>query len=394
MGTTRMRRVVRQVAVAALATTLLTGVAESHADAGPDRADLRKALQETIDSGFTGIQMRVRDQQGEWVGAAGARELGKAEQPPKDGKFRAGSATKAFVAVMVLRLVAEGKVGLDAAAADYLPDLGMDRRITVRMLLQHTSGIFNTTGEYFPGGRYEPGIPWEGKAWVDNRFHTYAPEELARMALSKPPRFAPGTDWNYSNTNYVLARLLIEKVTGSSYVDELQRRILGPLGLRDTVAPEASPEIAEPHAHAYYKYEDAGQWQTIDVSRQNPSWVSQGGDMISTTEDLSNFFAALLGGKLLPAPLLAEMIKPHSTPDPAMGYGLGLEVRDSGCVGTVVAADGGVQGYGTLLRGTLDGGKIMAASLTFVDADVAHAPVQAEQQAWQRLPREAFCGGQ
>ncbi|WP_406230453.1 serine hydrolase domain-containing protein [Nocardia sp. NBC_01009] len=401
----RIPRVFRRVAVTALAATLLTGAAAlglatadnpavPDAPAGQDRPELQQAIQEIVDAGITGVQLRIHDQRGEWVGSAGVRELGQAAKPPTDGRFRIGSATKTFYSTVVLQLVAEGKIGLDAPAADYLPEFGLDRRITVRMLLQHTSGLFNYTGEYYPDGTVAAGIPWQGKEWVDNRFHNYPPEELVRLALSKPTRFEPGTDWSYSNTNYALARLLIEKVTGSSHAEEIQRRILRPLELSDTVVPGASPEIAEPHAHGYYKYEDAGQWKTIDVTRQNPSWISAGGDMISTTEDLHTFFSGLLGGKLLPAALLAEMSKGHPTPDPKMSYGLGLEVRTVDCGGTVLSSDGGVQGYGTLLRSTADGSRTLEASLTYVDADQQHAPVEAQLNALQRLTNEGFCGGQ
>ncbi|CAM5730593.1 hypothetical protein SALBM311S_00463 [Streptomyces alboniger] len=155
--------------------------------------------------------------------------------------------------------------------------------------------------------------------------------------MSKPARFKPGTDWSYSNTNYVLARLLIEKVTGHTFAEEMQRLILGPLGLSDTVVPDTSPEIPEPHTHAYYRYEDSGRQKTVDVTRQNPSWIATGGDMISTTQDLHTFISALMGGKLLPA-LLAEMCKPH----PKVGYGLGVFVQDSGeNGGTVITHNGG-----------------------------------------------------
>ena len=142
----------------------------------------------------------------------------------------------------MLKLVAEGRIGLDTPAADHLPEFGLDQRITVRMLLQHTSGVFNFTGEYYDDGTFAPGIPatTAGQEWVDNRFKTYRPEELVRLALSKPARFEPGTDWSYSNTNYVLARLLIEKVTGHSFAEEMQRLILGPLGLSGTVVPTPS----------------------------------------------------------------------------------------------------------------------------------------------------------
>ncbi|WP_268745061.1 serine hydrolase domain-containing protein [Paenibacillus sp. FSL H8-457] len=152
--------------------------------------------------------------------------LGEEAKPPTNGHFRIGSNIKTFTSTVMLQLVAEGRIGLDEPAVDYLPEFGLDRRITVRMLLQHTSGVFNFTGKYYEDGTVMPGIPWQGQEWVDNRFKTYRPEELVRLALSKPVRFEPGTDWSYSNTNYVLARLLIEKVTGSSLAEEMQRLIL------------------------------------------------------------------------------------------------------------------------------------------------------------------------
>ncbi|MEV0346510.1 serine hydrolase domain-containing protein [Nonomuraea sp. NPDC050680] len=357
---------------------------------GQDRPELRQAIEEIVDSGFTGVQLRVHDERGEWVGSAGVRELGQSEKPPTNGWFRIGSATKTFVATLVLQLVAEGKIGLDTPADDYLPEFGLDRRITVRMLLQHTSGVFNYTGEYFEDGTVVPGVTWAGQAWVETRFKTYQPEELVRLALSKPARFEPGTDWSYSNTNYVLARLLIEKVTGRSFAEELRRLILEPLGMSDTMAPGTSTEIPEPHAHSYYRYEEAGQEKTVDVTSQNPSWISAGGDMISTTRDLHTFFSALQGGKLLPAPLLAEMRKP----DPKIGYGLGVFVQDTGPDGgTVFHHNGGIAGYATLMYSSPDGGKTMTASVTYAD-DAAMSQAGAFQKAVQRLIDEVFCGGQ
>jgi D-alanyl-D-alanine carboxypeptidase len=383
-------RFVRRVGAIALTATLLAGVATGAAAAGQNRPELQEAIQAFVDAGFAGVQMRVHDQRGDWAGSAGVRKLGRTAKPPANGLFRIGSNTKTFTATLVLHLVAEGKIGLDAPVADYLPQFTLDRRITVRMMLQHTSGVFSFTGEYYEDGTVVPGIPWQGKEWVDKRFHTYRPEELVRFALSKPARFAPGTDWNYSNTNYVLARLLIEKVTGRSYAEELQRRILRPLGLRGTVAPGTSPEIPGPHAHGYYRYQDAGQWRTIDVSRQNPSWISSAGEMISTTEDLRTFFSALLGGRLLPAPLLAEMRKPH----PKSGFGLGLRVQDAGpaCGGTFLFHNGGVLGYGALMYSTPDGSKTLTASIT--TGDSAIDPAQEFPKAADKLFNTVFCGGQ
>ncbi|MEO3853795.1 serine hydrolase domain-containing protein [Acrocarpospora sp. B8E8] len=363
------------------------------AAAGQDRPELQKAIEEIIDSGFVGMSLRVNDERGEWVGSAGVAELGGTAKPPVNGHARIGSNTKTFTATLVLQLVAEGTIELDTPAADYLPEFGLDRRITVRMLLQHTSGLFNFIGEVYEDGSIVHGIPVPygitGKEWLDKRFHTYRPEELVRVALSKPARFEPGTGWSYSNTNYVLARLLIEKVTGRSLAKEMQRRILGPLGLSGTVVPDASPEIPEPHAHAYYRYEDAGEQKTIDVTRQNLSWSSTGGDMISTTQDLHTFISALLGGKLLPAPLLAEMCTPHPTGIPNMDYGLGVFVVNTDGGGTVISHNGGTVGYAALMYSTPDGSKTLTGVLNCVDdADLSIAT--AWQSAQQRLLNEVF----
>ncbi|KOU52343.1 serine hydrolase domain-containing protein [Streptomyces sp. WM6378] len=353
---------------------------------GQDRPQLQAVIEELVESDFVGVQLRVHDEQGEWVGSAGVRELGQSAKPLADGHFRIGSSTKSFVATSVLMLVAEGRIGLDSPADDYLPEFGLDRRITVRMLLQHTSGIFNHTGELYEDGTIVLGVPWQGKEWVDNRFHTYRPEELVRLSLSKPARFAPGTGWSYSNTNYVLARLVVERVTGRSFREELQRLVLGPLGMTGTVAPGASPEIPEPHNHGYYRYEDAGQERTVDVTRQNPSWVGAGGDLISTTQDLHTFISALMGGRLLPAELLAEMRRPEAT----VGYGLGVFAQETGS-GTVFHHNGAIMGSAALMYSSSDGSRTLTAGLTWVDdAELAIAP--AFQAAQRRFVDAVFCG--
>ncbi|NUP60812.1 MAG: beta-lactamase family protein, partial [Nonomuraea sp.] len=394
----RTPRALWPVTVTALAAVLLAAPAGStaaaKAAAGQDRPELRKAIQAFVDAGFLGVQLRVHDERGEWVGSAGARKLGASAKPPTNGHFWVGSVTKTFHATVVLQLVAKGKIKLDAPVSDYLPELGLDRRITVRMLLQHTSGLFNYTGDLDPDGTWVPGLPATGKEWLDNRFHSYRPEELVRFALSKPARFEPGTDWSYSNTNYTLARLLIEKVTGHSFDAELKRRIVGPLGLKGTVVPGDRTQLPAPYAHGYFRYQDAGQWKVVDVSRQNLSLVAGAGDMISTTKDLHTFFSALNGGKLLPAKLLAEMRKPHPKSDPLYGhYGLGTFVQDLGpACGTVLNHNGNPPGgYAALMYSTPDGSKTLTASLTAGDAafDIATYPKMLDG-----LVKAAFCGGQ
>ncbi|MFJ8623776.1 serine hydrolase domain-containing protein [Kitasatospora sp. NPDC093550] len=356
------------------------------ATAAPDRPELQQAVQAFVDSGFAGMQMRVHDGRGAWVGTAGIRELGSTGQPPANGRFWIGSTTKTFVATLVLQLVADGAIELDGPVADHLPAFGLDPRITVRMLLQHTSGLYNYTGELDADGTFVPGLPSVGKPWVDNRFHSYRPEDLVRFALARPARFEPGADQSYANTNYTLAVLLIEALTGRSYAEELRQRILEPLGLRDTAAPGDSPELPEPHAHGYYRYQDGEQWEVVDVTRQNLSLLVGAGDLFSTTRDLHTFFSALLGGRLLPAPLLDEMRTPHGM----LGYGLGLFVQDLGPEhGTIVHHNGGAPGgFGALMISTPDGSTTLTAGLT--TGDSATDPAQEFPKALDRLITAVF----
>ncbi|MFB7252307.1 serine hydrolase domain-containing protein [Microbacterium sp. NPDC056234] len=365
--------------------------AQNQQNTTPDRPELQEILDAIVESGVTGITLRVRDERGEWIGAAGRGELGSDALPPIDGHVRIGSNTKTFTAVLALRLVAEGKIALDAPAADYLPEFGIDRRITVRMLLQHTSGVFNFTGEYYPDGTIVPGIPSTiaGKQWVDNRFASYAPEDLVRLALSKPARFEPGTDWSYSNTNFAIVRLIIEAVTARSIAEEMQRVIIEPLGLSGTVQPTYETEIAEPHAHAYYRFDDDGEARTVDVTEQNPSWISSGGDMISTSQDLQTFITAIATGTMLPDDLRDEMCATRETPVPGMGYGLGLFVQDLGESGTVLTHNGGAAGHAALMYATPDARTTMTATLNYID-DAAMTLAIPFQVGSQRLVDAVF----
>ena len=334
-----------------------------------NRPELQKAAQEFVDAGFGGLELRVHDEHGEWVGTAGIRELGSTEAPPVDGQFRVGSVTKTFVSTVVLQLVAEGKLELDGAVAVHLPRFELDPRITVRMLLDHTSGLFNYTGEYYPDGTVVAGLPATGKEWADNRLQGYTPDELVEFALAKPARFEPGAEWSYANTNYTVAALLIEAVTGRTLVEELQARIIEPLGLTGTVEPGDRTDIPGPHSHGYFRYQDGDEWKVVDVTEQNPSLLFAAGSMLSTTQDLHKFMSALQSGKLVPAELLTEMRTPQPMSGP-LNYGLGLFAQDTGAE-TIYHHNGSAPGgYGALMYSSADGKKTLTAAITMGDADI------------------------
>lgn len=340
--------IARRTGAVVTGVALAVGLTAAPVSAAPDREALRQAMAELVDAGMAGVQVRVLDDGENWAGSAGVSRLGDDDPVPTNGRFRVGSITKTFVSTVVLQLVDEGRLTLDDPVATHLPQYDLDPRITVRMLLQHTSGLFNYTGEQNPDGSLDPGIPLEGKEFVDLRFREFTPAELIAVSLAKPARFEPGARFSYSNTNYVLAGELIERLTGTSWGFQVNRRIVWPLGLHETVIPGKWTGIPRPHAHGYLPYVDGGQQKVIDISRLSPTWATSAGEIISTTRDLNRFIGALLNGRLLPADLLAQM---RDTAAGDGSYGLGLQVMDAGptCGGLYEGHTGGIHGYVSFL---------------------------------------------
>jgi D-alanyl-D-alanine carboxypeptidase len=207
----------------------------------------------------------------------------------------------------------------------------------VRMLLNHTSGIGNYTNVMLQ--------TYEDLITVSST--TYRPLDLAQLGLSMPPTGAPGELWSYSNTGYIILGLLIERLTGKRYAAEVQRRILHPLGLHRTYFPGTDARIRGPHSKAYVPWPDG---TLRDFSECNMSWGWAAGEMISTAEELTRFYHALLGGRLLRPNLLEQMrqtvpIVPE-LPDLA-GYGLGIYWQ-AVPNGQAWGHDGGVIGQTTI----------------------------------------------
>ncbi|MFB8237057.1 serine hydrolase domain-containing protein [Kitasatospora purpeofusca] len=305
-----------------------------------------------------------------WRGAAGVSDLATGRPAEADGRFRIGSVTKAFVSTVLLQLVGERRLRLDDPVERHLPGVVPNgAAITVRQLLNHTSGLFNYTED----ARFtvETEADLDDYAYGTWRYRDYRPEQLAAVSAEHPPYFAPGQGWHYSNTNYVLAGMIVRKVTGRSWQQEVERRIVRPLHLENTVFPGSGTGFGGPHAHAYLDM-PAG---PADITRLNPSLVDAAGNGISTTTDLARFHAALFGGKLLrPAEMsaLTETV-PNTVPGtiPDMGYGLGVLRLDlgPGCE-AAWGHDGSLAGWGTLLLGSRDGKRQFALSYNpFVGRD-------------------------
>ncbi|WP_345701721.1 serine hydrolase domain-containing protein [Kitasatospora terrestris] len=275
---------------------------------------------------------------------AGVGDVATGAAVPRDGQVRIGSNTKTFTAVVVLQLVGEGRVKLDEPVETYLPGVvrgtGIDgNAITVRQLLQHTSGLPNYTD------------------YLDDDIRHYQPRELVDIALRHPAAFQPGKGWTYSNTNYVLAGLITEEVTHHPLAAEIDRRIVRRLGLRHTYFPApGDATIRGAHPHGYYRESATG--PLIDITDMDPSWAWAAGQMVSTPSDLDRFFGALAGGDLLRPAELTEMQrtvdagKPFA---PGSQYGLGLVSTPLSCGGVYWGHGGSIPGYETRGGATADG---------------------------------------
>lgn len=195
------------------------------------------------------------------------------------------------------------------------------------------------------------------KEFLEHRYDTWTPERQVRIAMRHEPDFAPGEGWNYSDTNYILAGMIIEKATGHAYGDEIRRRVIEPLGLHATSVPGTDPHLPRPSGRAYSKLRDPEETRTYDVTEYNPSVAGAAGEMISDSTDLNRFFRALMRGKLLPKQQLDEMMTTVEMDEeyPDVRYGLGLRRSKVSCGKEIWAHGGDFHGTVAVAVTTRDG---------------------------------------
>jgi D-alanyl-D-alanine carboxypeptidase len=319
----------RLLATVAAFSLLYTGTAVAD-DQQIDRKIVQQALDQMTSTAAQGVQVRVTEGRTSFTARSGTAELGSDRPVPLGGRFRAGSITKTFTTTVVLQLVGEGKVELDAPVNRYLPGL-VDPRITVRHLMQHTSGLYN----------YTNALKFNPQDFEQIRFKHWEPAEIIAISTSRPMQFEPGTKWEYNNTGFVILGELIEKVTRQPYERVVGQRILKPLHLNGTALPGDNPDIHGPHAHSYGLVDG----KPTDTTRWNPSVFWAAGDILTTTEDLDRFYTALLRGKLLKPAQQAELTK---TTPVSPEYGLGLFVQKAPCGTTIIGHPGNVPGFASL----------------------------------------------
>ncbi|MEU9112058.1 serine hydrolase domain-containing protein [Streptomyces sp. NPDC048483] len=353
------------IALTALIVPVQAGCAGQRHIAAIPPAEVRRppattvhALHRLVDDGAPGAASLItRDGRfwGSRFSTVGVADLRTGRVMEKSDHFRAGSLTKTLVATVILQLAAERKLTLHDTAAAHLPagvpvrgpgaagghssDL---RKVTIRQLLDHTSGVFDYTRDPRLAGRLY------GTGFAAHRYDTYTPARLLRIALGHPAAAAPGARYAYSNTNYVVLGLIIQGVTGHSYAAEIRQRITLPAGLDNTSFPGTDPSLPKPHGRAYSLIGG----RQVDATALDPSRAGAAGELVSTLGDLNRFFSALLSGKFLAPRQMAQLRSERAT---GGAYGLGLYATALPCGVTVWGHSGDINGSFAETAGTADG---------------------------------------
>lgn len=342
----------------------------------PDLDALTQALRNTTAAGAPGAMARFTGPGGVQSRVEGVRDRATGAAMDPRARFRIGSVTKTFSAVVLLQLVDERRIELDKPVNSYLPGLLPDDRITVRHLLTHRSGLADYTNAMF-----DKTVP--GFEAVRNKVFTY--QELVGLSLAEPRTTEPGVAYKYSNTNLVVVGMLIEKATGKPVAKAYEKRIIKPLGLKSTSYVHPDTAIKGLHANGYLHPDEAGA-PLVDSTEQTASWAQSAGAMISNPADLSTFMSALLRGKLLRPGTLDAMIT--MSPTDATNtrfYGLGLRRYDLSCGTQVYGHTGTVQGFYTYAFTTRDGSRSLSSMANTSNRGQANTALGGTLEA-------AFCG--
>ena len=344
-------------------------------------AKVQAVLDEIVEQGTPGVIAQVRDEHGVWNGRAGIADLSANRQRSSREKFRIASVTKTFTATVLLKLEAKGRLSLDDSLEKWLPGLvrGTGYRpeaITVRHLLNHTSGIFDYNMDEGFRAKYA------GDEFDKNRYTRWAPADLLDIALAHPPNFQPEQGsrpgrpgkWDYSDTNYILAGMIIEKVTRGTYKAAVERLIINPLALHGTSVPGASPKVPSPHATHYSTlFHDRPHARVRDVTEFSPTVAFSAGQMISTVDNVNTFLSKLLAGELLPAVQQRELLDAVPV-DGDKGHGGPQDVYGLGVRHFKLKADCWAWGHGGMIPGS--------ATRTMASADGRHVLTMNRNGDW------------
>lgn len=333
-----------------------------------DPAALDAAIEKVHRAGMPGLFAEVRDGDQVWRGAAGVADVATGRPVTAGMRHRVGSITKTFTAAAVLQQVESGRIALDTPIGRYLPKLVPGERgdaITVRMLINHTSGLAEYLPYAYPSLKAFPALAETGpQSLDDHRFTRFEPAELIEMGVTAPAVGAPGgSPGVYSNTNYLLLVELLEQVTGTTAERYITRHVIERAGLRDTELPDG-PYVNGPHSRLYEAW-----FGMIDPPRDysvyDMSWVGPSASLISTVADLNRFYGMLLAGEIVSPSSLEHMqrtVPVISQEGKTIDYGLGLHPME-GPGHTFWGHGGTVWGGGALAMIRADGKRQMAVAV-------------------------------
>ncbi|MGW4892255.1 serine hydrolase domain-containing protein [Kitasatospora sp. NPDC004240] len=334
-----------------------------------DPAALDAAVEAVHRAGMPGLFAEVRDGDQVWRGAAGVADTATGRPVTAGLRHRVGSITKTFTAAAVLQQVEAGRIGLDTPIGRYLPGLvprGRGGAITVRMLINHTSGLAEYLPYAYPSLKALPVLADTGPQSLDeHRLTRFDPVELIEMGVTAPAVGTPGgTPGTYSNTNYLLLARLLEEVTGTAAERCITRNVIERAGLRDTAFP-VGPHIEGEHSQLYEAW-----FGMIDPPRDyslyDMSWTGPSASLISTVADLNRFYRMLLAGEIVNPSSLAQMqrtVPIVSQEGRVIDYGLGLYPTEGPGQGTFWGHGGTVWGGGALAMTRADGKRQMAVAV-------------------------------
>jgi len=311
------------IVAAAVAATAFAALPASAATAlpPPNDAALSAAIAGLPNQETTGALVRITGSAGDWSGSSGVSDIRTGAPVRRDGYVRIGSITKVYTAVMLLQLAQEHRIDLDRPVQRYLPGVlpAGYPKVPVRTLLDHTSGLPSVD---IPG-LYEP-------QWIlGHRYEHWSPRQVVDTAVRHPIDFPPGTAQKYTNTAYVTAGMIVEKVTGRSYARNLRDRITGPLHLRHTYYPGDDPHLPRPAARGYLDVDG----ELVDVTEMNQSIPGAAGAIIATAADLDGFVTGLFRGRLLAPAMMARLF---TIPDVPMFDGSGPAIYSQGLMRVTV----------------------------------------------------------
>ena len=300
------------------------------------RSLLTTELEQRVTQTVPGATIAVTSPLGNWVGASGLASIEDNTPLTPGDRFEISSITKPFVATTILKLVEAETLSLDNTLTDWLATEVTDiipnaETITVRQLLNHTSGVAEYTDTLFGQAATNPTV----------LIRNWEPEELVQLIDEQDPFFAPGEGWQYSNTNYILAGMVIEAATGNNVAEEIRSKIFEPLDLENTFFA-GEEEIPGGYVSGYIDFDGDGVLDNTSIVNPSAAWTT--GAIVSNTEDLTTFAQALYQGDLLSEATQTEMFTLVDSGD-GFSYGLGMMSFETPDLGTVVGHRGGTVGF-------------------------------------------------